>query len=121
MKMIKIVVVAIGLIACVGCLSKPVCMLTATDPVEQGKYTVLGSEVSGTDTQVMICGMTFGVSGSSTRRATEKALEQAPGSDGLVRVTVECEEFYFPFNFIIAPLGVVTARVTGTPIKINQN
>lgn len=115
------IVAAVGLLACTGCLSKPVCMLTATDPVEQGKYTVLGSEVSGTDTQVMIFGMTFGVSGSGSRRATEKALAQAPGADGLVRVSVDCEEFYFPFNFIIAPIGIVKSRVTGTPIKINQN
>lgn len=121
MKTIKIVLAGAALSVCVGCLSKPVGMLTSTDPVEHGKYTVLGSEVSGTDTQVMILGMTFGVSGSGTRRATEDALEHAPGADALVRVSVDCEEFYFPFNFIIAPIGVVKSRVTGTPIKINQN
>lgn len=104
-----------------GCLSKPTTMLTSTDPVAQGKYTVLGTEVSGTDTQVMLLGMTFGASGSGQRRATESALEQAPDADALVRVAVECEEFYFPFNFIIAPIGIVKTRVSGTPIKINQN
>lgn len=112
---------AASAIATSGCLSKPTTMLTSTDPVEQGRYTVLGSEVSGTDTQVMLVGMTFGAAGSGQRRATESALEQAPDADALVRVAVECEEFYFPFNFIIAPIGIVKTRVTGTPIKINQN
>ena len=115
----SIVAVTATAIMATGCLSKPATMLTSTDPVEQ--YTVLGAEVSGTDTQVMVLGMTFGASGSGQRRATETALEQAPGADALVRVAVECEEFYFPFNFIIAPIGIVKTRVSGTPIKINQN
>ena len=117
----SIVAAAVTAIMATGCLSKPATMLTSTDPVEQGKYTVLGAEVSGTDTQVMVLGMTFGASGSGQRRATETALEQAPGADALVRVAVECEEFYFPFNFIVAPVGIVKTRVSGTPIKINQN
>ena len=113
---------AVGIAAALaGCLSKPVGMLASTDPVEQGRYTILGSEVSGTDTQFMLIGMTFGASGSGTRRATESALEQAPGADALVRVSIDCEEFYFPFNFIVAPIGIVKCRVTGTPVKINQN
>ena len=116
-----LVVAVVAAIAAAGCLSRPTTMLTSTDPVEQGKYTVLGAEVSSTDTQVMILGMTFGASGSGQRRATESALEQAPGADALVRVAVEGEEFYFPFNLIIAPIGIVKTRVSGTPIKINQN
>lgn len=119
-KTLKILMVA-STVATAGCLSKTAAMLTSTDPVEQGRYTVLGSEVSGTDTQVMILFMTFGASGSGARRATEDALSQAPSSDALVRVAVDTEEFYFPFNFVIAPIGIVKTRVTGTPIKINQN
>ncbi len=39
------------------------------------------------DTQVMLCGLTFGVPGSGTRRAIDKALAQALGADALVRTT----------------------------------
>lgn len=119
-KLLKAIAAAAAL-ALSGCLSKTVAMVTSTDPVEQGRYTVLGSEVTGTDTQVMILFMTFGASGSGARRATEDALSQAPSADALVRVAVDCEEFYFPFNFIVAPVGIVKTRVSGTPIKINQN
>ena len=117
---IKTVAVACAL-ALSGCLSRTVAMLDSSDPVEQGRYTVLGSEVTGTDTQVLFFFMTFGASGSGARRATEDALTQAPSADALVRVAVDLEEFYFPFNFIIAPIGIVKTRVTGTPVKINQN
>ena len=120
MRMLRMLMAAAA-VALSGCLSKTVAMLSSSDPVEQGRYTVLGSEVTGTDTQVMILFMTFGASGSGARRATEDALAQAPSSDALVRVAVDCEEFYFPFNFIIAPIGIVKTRVTGTPVKINQN
>ena len=119
-NMLRILAVAMA-VAMSGCLSKTAAMLASTDPVEQGHYTVLGSEVSGTDTQVMILFITFGASGSGARRATEDALSQAPSADALVRVAVDTEEFYFPFNFIVAPVGIVKTRVTGTPIKINQN
>ena len=121
MKKVLRILAAATAVAMSGCLSKTAVMLTSTDPVEQGRYTVLGSEVSGTDTQVMILFMTFGASGSGARRAIEDALSQAPSADALVRVAVDTEEFYFPFNFIVAPVGIVKTRVSGTPIKINQN
>ena len=121
MKKVLRILAAATAVAMSGCLSKTAAMLTSTDPVAQGRYTVLGSEVSGTDTQVMILFMTFGASGSGARRAIEDALSQAPSADALVRVAVDTEEFYFPFNFIVAPVGIVKTRVSGTPIKINQN
>ena len=121
MKKVLRILAAATAVAMSGCLSKTAAMLTSTDPVEKGRYTVLGSEVSGTDTQVMILFMTFGASGSGARRAIEDALSQAPSADALVRVAVDTEEFYFPFNFIVAPVGIVKTRVSGTPIKINQN
>jgi hypothetical protein len=40
-----------------GCLSRPVQVAASSDPIEQGRYSVLGAEVSGTDTQVMFFGM----------------------------------------------------------------
>ena len=104
-----------------GCLSRPVQVAASSDPIEQGRYSVLGAEVSGTDTQVMFFGMTFGASGSGLRRAIDDALDDAPGSDALVRMAVDCEEFYFPFNFIIAPIGIVKTRVSGTPVKMGAN
>lgn len=104
-----------------GCLSRPVQVASSSDPIEVGKYSTLGVEVSGTDTQVMFFGMTFGSSGSGLRRAIDEALSEAPGADALVRMAVDCEEFYFPFNFIIAPIGVIKTRVSGTPVKISVN
>lgn len=104
-----------------GCLSRPVQVVASSDPIEQGRYSVLGAEVSGTDTQVMFFWMTFGASGSGLRRAIDDALDDAPGADALVRMTVDCEEFYFPFNFIVAPIGIVKTRVSGTPVKMGAN
>lgn len=98
-----------------GCLSTPLALVPSTDPIEQGKYSVLGSEVSGTDTQVSFLFLTFGAHGSGIRRAINDALSQAPGSDALVRVAMEDESFWFIiFNFS-------KVRVTGTPVKCNQN
>ncbi len=104
-----------------GCLSRPIQVAASSDPIEPGRYSVLGAEVSGTDTQVMFFWITFGSSGSGLRRAIDDALEDAPGADALVRLAVDCEEFYFPFNFIVAPIGIVKTRVSGTPVKISAN
>ena len=116
MKKILIVLIVAALTSMFsGCLSTPVTMVASTDPVEQGGYTVLGSEASGTDTQVGFLWFTFGAHGSCIRRAITDALEQAPGSDALVRVAIEDE--YFNFFFIF---DFYKVRVTGTPIKINR-
>ena len=123
MKVKRIAVASVCALALLtaGCLSRPVQVAASSDPVEPGRYSVLGAEVSGTDTQVMFFWMTFGASGSGLRRAIDDALEDAPGADALVRMAVDCEEFYFPFNFIVAPIGIIKTRVSGTPIKISTN
>lgn len=115
MKCFKGVLVLLAL-ACAGCLSNPVALVPSIDPIEQGKYSVVGSEVSGTDTQFSFLFLTFGSHGSGLRRAIADALQYAPGSDSLVRVAVEEEGFFFFYIF-----NFTKVRVTGTPVKIHQD
>lgn len=114
MNIIKVSLVAILFcIGLTGCLSSPIALVPSTDPVEQGQYSVVGAEVSGTDTQFSILFFTFGAHGSGIRRAINDALAYAPGADALVRVALEEEYFSliaFSFNKV---------RVTGTPVKTN--
>ncbi len=114
-KLMKCALAAFCAITLAGCLSSPLTLVPSTDPVEQGKYTVLGSEVSGTDTQVALLFLTtFGAHGSGMRRAIDDALSQAPGADALVRVAVEQEYFW------LIALNFYKMRVTGTPVKLNK-
>ena len=46
-----------------GCTTLPQNFVHASKPMEQGKYTVLGKEVEGTDTQVSVLGFGIGASG----------------------------------------------------------
>ena len=101
-----------------GCMSSPASFNASSKPYEQGKYTVLGDEVTGTNTQVNWLFFTFGAGGSGQRHALSDALEQVPGADGLVSMAIDTENFVlFPF---VLP-SFYTTRVTGTPVKGNAN
>lgn len=105
-------------VAFTGCMSSPASFNASSKPYEQGKYTVLGDEVSGTNTQVNWLFFTFGAGGSGQRHALNDALEQVPGADGLIAMAIDTENFMlFPF---VLP-SFYTTRVTGTPVKSNTN
>lgn len=114
MNIVKIfVVMSLFCLGLTGCLSSPIALVPSTDPVQQGQYSIVGAEVSGTDTQLSILFLTFGAHGSGIRRAINDALSYAPGADALVRVAVE-EEY---FSLILFSFNKV--RVSGTPVKTN--
>ena len=119
MRKIKMILTA-GAIAAglAGCMSDAVCFVPSSIPVEQGRYTVVGDEVTGTCTDVNWLFFTFGSGGSGQRHALADALSNVPGSDGLVGMAVDAEKF------ILVPFALpsfFTVRVTGTPIKLSEN
>ena len=117
MKMIKIVVAGI-LLATAGCMSNAVTFCSSSVPVEQGKYSILADEITGTCTQTSWLFFTFGLGGSGQRHAYRDALSQVPNADGLVAMAVD-EEY-----FILVPFALpsfYTTRVTGTPVRIGRN
>ena len=112
-------VVAAGAVAAslCGCMSDAVSFTTSSVPCEQGKYTVLADEVTGTCTEVNWLFFTFGAGGSGQRHALDDALSQIPGSEGLVGMAVDQESFMLvPF---VLP-SFFTVRVTGTPVRLSN-
>ena len=117
MKMIKMAAVGI-LLATAGCMSNAVTFCASSVPVEQGKYSVLADDITGTCTQTSWLFFTFGLGGSGQRHAYRDALNQVPNADGLVSMAVD-EEY-----FILVPFALpsfYTTRVTGTPVRIGRN
>lgn len=97
-----------------GCSTTPQNFVHASRPLEQGKYTVVGKEVEGTDTQFAILGYGVSLPGSPQRRALAAALKRAPGADALVEMSVD----YQTINLFV--VWVMTTHVTGTPVKANN-
>lgn len=115
MNMMRTVMVAAGLALAAGCISDPTTFCSSSIPIEQGKYSVLAEEVTGTHTEVNWLFFTFGLGGSGQRHALKSALAQVPGTDALVAMAVDTETFFLvPF----ALPTFYTTRVSGTPVKI---
>ena len=113
-KLIGFAAVAAAAMVMTGCTTAPQNFSDASLPVEQGKYTVVGEEVEGSDSQLMVLGYGIGLPGSPQRRALKSALDKAPGADGLVSMAVD----YQLLNLYL--VQVLTTRITGTPIKTNN-
>lgn len=103
-----------------GCVSRPVAYVASSVPVEQGKYSVLGPEVTGSYRQISILFFSFGLPGSSQARAVNDALEQVPGADALVGMAVDTEVFEI-LPFLCPIIGCYSTKVTGTPVKTKSN
>ena len=114
MKMIKIIAMGVVVAAINGCTTTPNSFTYASKPVEQGRYTVLGEEVEGTDTQVSVLGFGVGLPGSPQRRALKTALRKAAGADALVEMAVDYQTINLWWVYVL------TTRVTGTPVKTNN-
>lgn len=114
MKKLMIVCAALAAaVAITGCTTSPQNFTYASKPIEQGRYTVLGNEVEGTDSQLMILGYGIGLPGSPQRRALKVALDKAAGADALVSMAVDYQLLNLYF------IQVLTTRITGTPVKTN--
>ena len=116
MKAMQMIMMAAGLALFAGCISSPSTFCTSSIPVEQGKYSVLAEEVTGTHTEVNWLFFTFGLGGSGQRHALNAALSQVPGTDALVAMAVDTESF---FLVPVALPSFFTTRVSGTPVKIH--
>lgn len=117
MKVKQIMAVAVGLVLTAGCISDPATFCASSIPIEQGKYSVLAEEVTGTHTEVNWLFFTFGLGGSGQRHALNAALAQIPGTDALVSMATDTETFFLiPF----ALPTFFTTRVSGTPVKVHS-
>ena len=114
MKKIMVMVAAAAALAIVGCTTTPQNFTYASKPIEQGRYTVLGSEVEGTDTQVSVLGFGVGQVGSPQRRALKAALKKAAGADALVEMAVDYQTINLWWVYVL------TTRVSGTPVRTNN-
>lgn len=99
-----------------GCMSSSVSFVSSSIPLEQGRYTELASEVTGTSSQMSWLFFTFGAGGSSQRHALDDALQQIEGAEGLVAMAVD-EEYFMLVPFVLP--SFYKTRVTGTPVKAN--
>ena len=113
MNMVKMIAIGLVAAAITGCTTTPQNFTYASKPVEQGRYTVLGEEVEGTDTQVSVLGFGVGRPGSPQRRALKAALGKAAGADALVEMSVDYQTINLWWVYVL------TTRVTGTPVKTN--
>ena len=117
MKLIKMIVAGM-LLATAGCMSSAVAFSASSVPVEQGKYSILADEITGTCTQMNWLFFTFGLGGSGQRHAYRDALNQVPSADGLISMAVD-EEFFMLVPFALP--SFYTTRVTGTPVRLGRN
>lgn len=99
-----------------GCMSSAIGFVPSSVPLQQGKYTEVGAEVTGTSTQVNWLFFTFGAGGSGQRHALEDALEQVPEANALVSMAID-EEFFMLVPFALP--SFYKTRITGTPVKAN--
>lgn len=110
------------LMLCTGCLSSASSFVASSAPVEQGRYTEVASEVSGTCLQVQWLFFTFGKAGSPQRHALGDAVGQIKEADALTAMAVDVEQFAF-LSTTLMPLPILPVftrtRVTGTPVKLN--
>lgn len=124
MKRIMIVLaacIASGMFSA-GCLSRASSFEASSAPLQQGGFTEMGTEVTGTCTQMQWLFFTFGAAGSPQRHALREALGAVQGTDALISVAVDIEQFAF-ISTELLPFPVLpvftTTRVTGGPVKYN--
>ncbi len=111
-KLIPLTLCAVAAAFSTGCLiNSSGTFQSSSKPVEQGKYTVLGSRVSGTDSQYTILGFHIARPGNPALRALDDAKSKAPNSDALIEVGTNVE------LLLVGPLQVTTTRVSGIPVK----
>lgn len=110
-KLTKLSALALVATTLVGCITAPAGFVDKSIPMEQGKYAVVGEEVSGDDTQLMVLGFGLAFPGSAQRRALSDAMSKAPNADGLISMAIDQQ------IIDLKVLQLITTRVTGTPVK----
>lgn len=113
-KLLGFAAAAAAALAISGCNTYPAGFSDKSIPMEQGKYTVVGEEVEGTDSQLVVFGYGVGLPGSPQRRSLKAALDKAPGADALITMAFD-QQLLNLFG-----VQVITTRCTGTPVKTNN-
>ena len=113
-KLVGLAVVAVVAVMMSGCSTYPVNFADKSIPMEQGKYTVIGNEIEGTDSQLIVLGYGLSMPGSPQRRALKDAMKKAPGADGMISMAIDQQMIN------LALVQIVTTRCTGTPVKLNN-
>lgn len=115
MKKLICTLVGIGTLSLMtGCISSPVCFKTSSAPVPPHGYTIVGSEVTGTNEQIWV----FGFGGSmelQQARAYRDAMAKSQQADALIAMSIENHVFSF-FTFFTRR----EISITGTPAKFNK-
>ena len=115
MKVLAGVAIAAAMMGMTGCHSYPGTIADKSKPIAQNGYTVVGDEVSATECQVFLFGISLSdLRGSAGRRMYKNALAQAPGADALIEYTTD-------MKMINASLIMVQwYTLTGVPVKTNK-
>ena len=113
-KLLGFAAIAAAALAISGCSTYPAGFSDKSVPMDQGRYTVIGDEVEGSDTQVCLFGFGLCVPGSPQRRALKAAMERSNGADGLVSMSIDQQLVN------LAIVQIITTRVTGTPVKLGK-
>ena len=89
-------------------------VLSSTMPVEQGKYTVIGDRVSGSESSWFgPFGISYAKPGSAVLRSLDEAKAKV-GADALIEYSTNVELVNWgPFKQIIT-------RIEGTPVKLQK-
>jgi len=108
-------IAAMAMVWMSGCHITPGVVSDKSKPIEQGRYSVVGSEVSATEAQMYLFGMPMSdLRGSAGRRMYKNALAQAPGADALIEYAMDSKELNLCF------LVFQWYTLTGTPVKTNK-
>ncbi len=118
MKLMNIAMVALcaaGIAFACGCRSNAGGGFMASSmPVEQGKYTVLGDRVSGSENSWIL---PFGITTAKPGNAALRCLDEAKSKAGAVAL-IEVGENVEMVNWGVA--RQIITRVEGTPVKLEK-
>ena len=116
LKLIAGVAIAAAMVGMSGCYMYPGTISDKSKPIEQGGYSVVGDEVSATETQVYLLGIPMSdLRGSAGRRMYMNALAQAPaGADALIEYTTDTKQL----NLSLLVFQWYT--LTGVPVKTKK-
>lgn len=116
MKLLAGAAIAAAAMTMTGCVVTPGTIHDKSKPIAQGGYTVVGDEVTATETQILILGwpLTEVGGGSMGRRMYKIALGKAPGADALIEYTTDQTFYQFPF------VQVIRYTLSGVPVKTNK-
>ena len=115
LKLIAGAAIAAAMVGMSGCYMYPGTIQDKSKPIEQGRYSVVGDEVSATELQVFLFGFPMSdLRGSGGRRMYKSALAQAPGADALIEYTMDTKQL----NLSVLLFQWYT--LTGVPVKTQK-